>query len=125
MSKARLVITAVTVEKRPVSEVARSCGVARSWIYALLARYEDGYDISPELEEIADLEVCKQQTSKRNSGWSVLRQHWVRPALLVGCGIAAFTQLSGIEMIIYYAPTILTHNHFSTTAAYGSAWGSA
>jgi transposase len=40
MSKARLVITAVTVEKRPVSEVARSYGVARSWIYALLARYE-------------------------------------------------------------------------------------
>jgi transposase InsO family protein len=40
MSKARLVITAVTVEKRPVSEVARSYGVARSWVYALLARYE-------------------------------------------------------------------------------------
>jgi transposase InsO family protein len=40
MSKARLVITAVTVEKRPVSEVARTYGVARSWIYALLARYE-------------------------------------------------------------------------------------
>jgi transposase InsO family protein len=39
MSKARLVITAVTIEKRPVSEVARSYGVARSWIYALLARY--------------------------------------------------------------------------------------
>lgn len=41
MSKARLVITAVTVEKRPVSEVARSYGVARSWIYALLERYWD------------------------------------------------------------------------------------
>jgi transposase len=40
MSKARLVITAVTVEKRPVSEVARSCGVARSWVCALLARYQ-------------------------------------------------------------------------------------
>jgi transposase InsO family protein len=39
MSKARLVITAVTVEKRSVSEVARSYGVARSWIYALLARH--------------------------------------------------------------------------------------
>jgi transposase len=39
MSKARLVITAVTIEKRPVSEVARSYGVARSWVYALLARY--------------------------------------------------------------------------------------
>ena len=39
MSKARLVVTAVTVEKRPVSEVARTYGVARSWIYTLLARY--------------------------------------------------------------------------------------
>src|ERR1700743_1059921 len=41
MSKARLVITAVTVEKRPVSEVARAYGVARSWVCALLARYQD------------------------------------------------------------------------------------
>jgi transposase InsO family protein len=40
MSKARLVITAVTVEKRPVSEVAKSYGVARSWVYALLDRYK-------------------------------------------------------------------------------------
>jgi len=40
MSKARLVITAVTVEKRPASEVAKSYGVARSWVYALLDRYK-------------------------------------------------------------------------------------
>jgi transposase InsO family protein len=40
MSRARLVITAVTVEKRPVSEVARSYGIARSWICTLLARYQ-------------------------------------------------------------------------------------
>ena len=39
MSKARLVITAVIVEKRPVGEVARAYGVARSWIYKLLERY--------------------------------------------------------------------------------------
>jgi hypothetical protein len=39
MSKARLVITAVTVEKRPVGEVARSYGVAMFWVCALLARY--------------------------------------------------------------------------------------
>ena len=39
MSKARLVITAVIVEKRPVGEVAREYGVARSWVYKLLARY--------------------------------------------------------------------------------------
>jgi transposase InsO family protein len=40
MSKARLVITAVIVENRPVSEVARSYGVARSWICTLLARHQ-------------------------------------------------------------------------------------
>jgi transposase len=39
MSKARLVITAVTIEKRQVSQVAKSYGVARSWIYTLLDRY--------------------------------------------------------------------------------------
>ena len=39
MPEARLVITAVAVEKRPVGEVARIYGVARSWIHALLARY--------------------------------------------------------------------------------------
>ena len=39
MSKARLVITAVVVEGRPVGEVSAAYGVARSWIYELLARY--------------------------------------------------------------------------------------
>ena len=39
MSKARLVITAVVVEGRPVREVSTAYGVARSWIYELLARY--------------------------------------------------------------------------------------
>jgi transposase InsO family protein len=39
VSKARLIITAVVVEGRSPSEVARSYGVARSWVYTLVARY--------------------------------------------------------------------------------------
>jgi transposase InsO family protein len=39
MSKARLVITAVVVEGRSQSEVARTCGVSQSWISRLVARY--------------------------------------------------------------------------------------
>jgi transposase InsO family protein len=39
VSKARLVITAVVVEGRTVAEVSAAYGVARSWIYELLARY--------------------------------------------------------------------------------------
>ena len=39
MSKARLVITAVVLEQRPVTEVAATYAVSRSWIYELLGRY--------------------------------------------------------------------------------------
>jgi transposase len=39
MSKARLVITAIAVEKRTVAEVVDDYGVSRSWVYELLARY--------------------------------------------------------------------------------------
>ena len=77
----------------------------------------ESFDIDAELAGIVEIEQRKQETKRVNRGWSGLRQPWVRPALIVGCGIAAFTQLSGIEMIIYYAPTILTDNGFSTTAA--------
>ncbi|WP_193612599.1 sugar porter family MFS transporter [Nocardioides lijunqiniae] len=77
----------------------------------------DGQDVGPELDEIVELEERKQETRSRDRGWSGLRRPWVRPALLVGCGVAIFTQLSGIEMIIYYSPTILTDNGFSTTTA--------
>ena len=45
---------------------------------------------------------CVSRGSARRSSW--------------GVG-SVFTQLSGIEMIIYYSPTILTDNGFSTTAA--------
>ncbi|MBY8850960.1 sugar porter family MFS transporter [Saccharothrix sp. MB29] len=77
----------------------------------------DGADVESELRGIVELEDRERRTDERERGWSGLRRAWVRPALVVGCGIAVFTQLSGIEMIIYYAPTILTGNGFSTTAA--------
>jgi sugar porter (SP) family MFS transporter len=75
----------------------------------------EGADVGAELEEIAALARAEERA--RTRGWSGLRARWVRPALVVGCGIAIFTQLSGIEMIIYYSPTILTDNGFSTSAA--------
>jgi transposase InsO family protein len=48
VSKARLVITAVTLEKRPVAEVAATYGVSRSWIYELLTRYRDEGEVAFE-----------------------------------------------------------------------------
>jgi sugar porter (SP) family MFS transporter len=76
-----------------------------------------GADLEHEAAQIRELENTERQAKDGNRGWLGLRRRWIRPALVVGCGIAVFTQLSGIEMIIYYAPTILTSNGFTTTAA--------
>jgi sugar porter (SP) family MFS transporter len=84
----------------------------------VLARVRpDGTDLDPELDGIVGLEDKERKAGRENRGWRGLRQPWIRPALIVGCGVAIFTQLSGIEMIIYYAPTILTENGFSTSSA--------
>ncbi|MDR1388245.1 MAG: helix-turn-helix domain-containing protein [Propionibacteriaceae bacterium] len=40
MSRARVVITAVVVEGRSVSEVARSYGLSRQWVSRLVDRYQ-------------------------------------------------------------------------------------
>jgi sugar porter (SP) family MFS transporter len=74
-----------------------------------------GYDVEAELDEMAEL--ARVEATANTRGWSGLRKAWVRPALVLGCGIAIFTQLSGIEMIIYYSPTILTDNGFDTSVA--------
>jgi sugar porter (SP) family MFS transporter len=73
------------------------------------------YDVERELEETANL--AREERTAATRGWPGLREAWVRPALILGCGIAIFTQLSGIEMIIYYSPTILTDNGFDTSVA--------
>ncbi|MGI3785525.1 MAG: sugar porter family MFS transporter [Janthinobacterium lividum] len=84
---------------------------------ALRGVRKEGSDLDTELDEIVGLEEEERSAGTKNRGWRGLRQPWIRPALIVGCGIAVFTQLSGIEMIIYYAPTILTNNGFSESAA--------
>jgi sugar porter (SP) family MFS transporter len=74
-----------------------------------------GYDVDDELEEMAAL--AREERTAGTRGWAGLRESWVRPALVLGCGVAIFTQLSGIEMIVYYSPTILTDAGFSTDVA--------
>jgi sugar porter (SP) family MFS transporter len=72
-------------------------------------------DLSAEFDEIQANVRAEKRASTR--GWAGLKAPWVRPALVVGCGLAIFTQLSGIEMIVYYSPTILTDNGFSDSTA--------
>lgn len=63
-----------------------------------------------ELDEIRKLDDV--EPSSGSGQWSQLRKPWVRPALVAGLIVAAFTQLTGLEMMIYYTPTILTDAGF-------------
>lgn len=45
--------------------------------------------------------------SEERGTWSDLLHPAVRPALIVGVGLAIFQQITGINTVIYYAPTII------------------
>ena len=58
-----------------------------------------------------------QEVEEEEGGLSLLREPWVRPALIVAIGLAVFQQFIGINTIIYYAPTTLTSVGFGPESA--------
>ena len=67
-----------------------------------------------------DLEISEIRqivAADRTGSWKILLQPWLRPAATAAFGVAAFTQLSGLETMIYYAPTILAGAGFGRSAA--------
>lgn len=79
---------------------------------AILNRVRDNQDDARrELNEI------KEVADQPQGSWKELRQAWMRPAVLVGLGIAMFSQITGNNAIIYYAPTILHDAGFGDQAS--------
>jgi sugar porter (SP) family MFS transporter len=71
----------------------------------------DDEDIEGEITAIREVESQEEAT------WRELLSPWVRPALVVGCGIAMFSQITGVNAIIYYSPTILSAVGFEESVA--------
>ena len=70
-----------------------------------------------EIQEIKEVEREEEGSLKE-----LLTASWVRPALIVAIGLAAFQQFVGINTIIYYAPTTFTKVGFTDQQAiYGEA----
>jgi SP family galactose:H+ symporter-like MFS transporter len=67
----------------------------------VLERVRTASDVGPEIKDIQD--SMKQQGK---SGFAGLFQPSLRMALIVGLGLALFQQITGINTVIYYAPTI-------------------
>jgi sugar porter (SP) family MFS transporter len=77
---------------------------------AVLNRIRAADKVEGELKEI------QQSVSKQRAGWSELLSPLVRPALIVGVGLAIAQQFTGINTVIYYAPTILKFAGFSSSS---------
>jgi MFS transporter, SP family, galactose:H+ symporter len=70
---------------------------------AILSRVRDSSDVEAELQEIER----SFQASQEHGNWRDLLSPALRPALIVGIGLAVFQQVTGINTVIYYAPRII------------------
>jgi sugar porter (SP) family MFS transporter len=76
----------------------------------VLRRVRVATDIDAEIDEVREL-------SEREANWRELLDPAVRPALTVGVLLAVFQQVTGINTIIYYAPTLLHGAGLGNSAA--------
>jgi len=69
-------------------------------------------DVDAEINEVQDV-------ARQREGVSALFGPGVRPALIIGLGLAIIQQITGINTVIYYAPTLLEGAGLGEHAAIG------
>jgi sugar porter (SP) family MFS transporter len=79
---------------------------------SVLARIRGGADIESEWHDIEE----SLAHSEEHGSWADLLHPAVRPALIVGMGLAIFQQVTGINTVIYYAPTIIQASGVSSAS---------
>jgi sugar porter (SP) family MFS transporter len=77
---------------------------------AVLKRIRDPAEVEGELSRI------QQSAAQPQGHWSELFKPQLRPAMIVGVGLAIAQQLTGINTVIYYAPTILSFAGLSSAS---------
>src|SRR6184192_2547058 len=80
--------------------------------HRVLLRIRGQSDVNVEIEEIK-ASLAQQAESGH---WTDLLHRQVRPALVVGLGLAIFQQITGINTVIYYAPRILQSAGFNSAS---------
>ena len=80
--------------------------------HSTLVRIRGLADVNLEIEEIK-ASLAQQGESGH---WTDLLRRQVRPALVVGLGLAIFQQITGINTVIYYAPKILQAAGFNSAS---------
>ena len=67
-------------------------------------------------EAESEMQLIESHDEGLEASWTELLRPEYRPALVVGIGLAIFQQVTGINTIIYYAPTIFQLAGFSSAA---------
>jgi sugar porter (SP) family MFS transporter len=80
--------------------------------HQVLVRIRGLSDVNVEIEAIK-ASLAQQAESGH---WTDLLRRQVRPALVVGLGLAIFQQITGINTVIYYAPKILQSAGFNSAS---------
>lgn len=80
--------------------------------HRVLARIRERTEVDAEIEEIKASLAQQAETGR----WTDLLGRQVRPALIVGLGLAIFQQITGINTVIYYAPKILQAAGFNSAS---------
>ena len=78
-------------------------------------RGTEQYAIS-ELNDIQDT-ISAEKNIKQVSFKDIIKTPWIRRVVLIGMGVATFTQLTGVNSIMYYGTQILSQSGFSMQAA--------
>ncbi|MFL5827014.1 MAG: sugar porter family MFS transporter [Thermoleophilaceae bacterium] len=79
--------------------------------------HQDGGSAKDQPDRKIDEIREADEREEEGGGLRMLKQPWVRPALIVAIGLAVFQQFIGINTIIYYAPTTLTSVGFGPESA--------
>jgi sugar porter (SP) family MFS transporter len=74
--------------------------LSRDRARAVLQKIRKPSDVDAELAEI------EASLSQQQGSWREILSPSLRPALVIGIGLAVFQQFTGINTVIYYAPTI-------------------
>jgi len=64
-------------------------------------------------DEVQDI---RQSSAQQSGNWAELASPLLRPAMIVGIGLALFQQVTGINTVIYYAPTIFQSAGFESAS---------
>lgn len=79
----------------------------------VLRRTRAAAEVETELAEITRV----HRESPKERGVAELGAGWLRPILIIGVGLAIAQQITGINTIVYYAPTTMTNLGFGQSAA--------